>query len=509
MVLIRHIDARCGVVFGLVILLGGTITATRRPLGTIGGFIAPYYNLGLHVARHQTVGKSGAPTVFKPPGYALFVGYLLRATIGPPTLGWAPSRRNGVHEWLWLAPPHDHAYLEKGLRIVAWSQSVVLAMAAAFLYLWLRCLVRRNLALVGAVLFGTCPYAMVLIGTIHFSVLHLLALVAGGLVLQRAMDDTQRTPRRWGIWIAAGVVWGLGKLIRPVTLALPALVLAANVVRFRLGWDGVRTAAWFSFGMAVVIAPYTARNYFVGGAFVPVNAQLWAVLFSATAHKAPAQPNHFRYKEARQQQLEVQSAVAGRQLGRGWEPYRIRENLALEDGYRRAALSNLRAQPSVYLYNLAESSKTLLLDMPTILIDLHSRIQRRPGRWPDWYWPGTPQERLRTLGGRLFLVTTRVLSILALVGIAGAMMRRDTALLAPACVVLAVAGPHAVTWMDLMYYYLKLPFLVLFGFYGIEQIMALRMTRLRSTATLLGWVGIAGVAALGLASTAAVFVWGR
>jgi hypothetical protein len=461
--------------------------------------------MALHFAAEGTVGKGGEPTVFKPPGYPVFGGLLLRAALGAPPFEPERSPRGIAPDWQWLVPPWVPAYLARGVGVLHAAQLVCVAAAAALLFLWLARLTSRGAALTGALLFGANPGTLAIAGTVHYAVLHLTLIVAGGLLLQRGLDDV--TPRR-GRLVAAGVVWGLATLVRPIALLLPPVAAVAIGLLVRPARRGAAAWSWLVLGMALVVAPYAARNLALSGRLIPVNAQAWAVLFSATARKASAQPNHFRYKEVREEQMEVQSRVAARTLDEAWEPYDVENNLALESAYRAAALENLRQRPGVYLYNLGQSTLTLLLDMPTIYVDLFCRKQRSPHRWPQWYWPGTPQDALRTWSGGLFLAGTRVLTALGALGLWIALRRRDRALLAPLAVAVTLGAAHALTWMDVTYYYVKLPFLVIFGLYGLDRALGGAPGALWGR-TALARLALGAVLVSGLAGTVAMLVWSR
>lgn len=75
--------------------------------------------------------------------------------------------------------------------------------------------------------------------------------------------------RRWQMLVLGGVAVGLAALTRPVgLLVLPALFVAALCEDGRAGW---RRALWASLATVAVIAPWTARNYTVHGALVPIS----------------------------------------------------------------------------------------------------------------------------------------------------------------------------------------------------------------------------------------------
>jgi hypothetical protein len=61
-----------------------------------------------------------------------------------------------------------------------------------------------------------------------------------------------------------------------------------------------------------------------------------------------------------------------------------------------------------------------------------------------------------------------VLTVLAAVGGALAVARRERGLLVPAAIYTSIVVLHAVVYMDWLYYYVKLPFLLLFAFYSLE-----------------------------------------
>lgn len=78
-----------------------------------------------------------------------------------------------------------------------------------------------------------------------------------------------RPGRRAGWWFGGGLAAGLAALARPQALLIVAAALAADA------WWGARPgrarAGWLCAGAALAVAPWTARNAVVLGAFVPVS----------------------------------------------------------------------------------------------------------------------------------------------------------------------------------------------------------------------------------------------
>lgn len=80
-------------------------------------------------------------------------------------------------------------------------------------------------------------------------------------------------------FLAAGILAALAALTKAVMLAAPALALAWLAAAPRAG--ALRRGALFLLGFALTLAPWTARNYRVFGAWVPVCTSGGLVLYSA------------------------------------------------------------------------------------------------------------------------------------------------------------------------------------------------------------------------------------
>lgn len=82
----------------------------------------------------------------------------------------------------------------------------------------------------------------------------------------------------WRWMAAAGALMGAAALVRPTVLAIPALVLAAELAR-RDWRKAIAATGLFAAGMAVVIAPWTIRNAIVMDSPILVSTnggtQLW------------------------------------------------------------------------------------------------------------------------------------------------------------------------------------------------------------------------------------------
>jgi hypothetical protein len=439
--------------------------ATRRQLGTMGAFQSTWLALGLSVAETGTVGARGVPSVYKPPGYPAFAGGLV-AAFARPLEACQGDCETSAH---WGHVSYTTASLERAAAAVAWGQAVVHALTAGALALGLARLVAApSSALLGGLLYGLNPVLLVLVGATHYSVLHLFCVVVGCLALWLCLGPP---PRGAPAWVVAGAVWGIATLVRPITLILPPFVFVA--ARAQPGADTPRAlgrTGWLTLGLALALAPYTARNFRLTGRLIPINAQSWANVFGATARDAPASPDRLRWKAVLAEAREVAAGVTGRPVAGVYEPLGIAQNLRLEAAYRRASLANLRSQPLVYLRNVARSFWSYNAQTTTVYLRIFRHYQTPGASWPLFGRKGTPGDPASWPGGDAYRAFGLLLGLAALAGAVGAALARDGRMAVPAALHLCFATAHAITWMDFTYLYLTLPFLSLFAAYLVDPL---------------------------------------
>jgi 4-amino-4-deoxy-L-arabinose transferase-like glycosyltransferase len=94
-----------------------------------------------------------------------------------------------------------------------------------------------------------------------------------------------RSDRRWRWLIACGVCAGLGAYFRPqVLLIVPALALATG---FSTGWrEALRRVVVTTAIGALMLAPWTIRNYKDFHAFIPTRAALWMTVWGGLGEMA-------------------------------------------------------------------------------------------------------------------------------------------------------------------------------------------------------------------------------
>jgi hypothetical protein len=360
----------------------------------------------------------------------------------------------------------------KGLVYVA--QGIALSLTAVLLFLWLERKIRPAQAFAAAVTLTMNPLSLVLVGLLKYGTLHVLGMVAGLWALDYA--DAAGVERRRPLFLA-GLVWGLVTLIRPVTLLLPPVVWLS--IALRKPRPRVRAAtvgaAVFTAGMVVTIAPWTARNYLASGRFVPVNLQARAALWAPTVRVLPVDPDSYRWHALGPDLLRVSSRVTGRPT---YDPFTyVRFNAEFEEEFGREALENLRRQPGIFVVNAARTLRTLIFDTSTVLLAAF-RMAQRPDSTirVEWFDLGSGfdwgERPLRT-GVRALSI---VLTALAVLGAGRALRDRTGWLWVTFAVAACLLAAHAVTHMEMTYYYIKLPFLVALAFGGLASLPSRRLS---------------------------------
>jgi len=264
-----------------------------------------------------------------------------------------------------------------------------------------------------------------------------------------------------------GLLWGFATLVRSTTLILPVFVLLLFWLRFRDLRRATGMALVFALGMGVAIAPATIRNYRVARRLVAVNLQAGAAIWGSTVKPLPADPDSYRWFELKDEFMRIFVRVTG-QPEYDYAVY-ARHHVAMDDALWREALLNLRRDPRPYLVNALRTLETLCLDTSGILVRMF-RYSQPPHPWVDqaWFRYGLPREPLPASPAVGYVRLGSVLTALAGIGLAAAVVRRDTLAVVPAFLFLCLVSAHALTYMDVLYYYVRLPFVAFFAFYGAE-----------------------------------------
>lgn len=428
--------------FLLSLATGAWSLATHRQLEGLGGMVDEWFLVGLNLRVHGTLGiEAGRPDVVLAPGYPIFAA-------GVAALSPAPEAVTA-------------SYLGRSMGLLFVAQAVLLAASSAALFLWLSPRFGTAAALAAGAILGTNPYTVALVGLLHYDVLHIAFLVVGSWALQEAYDRREASSWLFGV---AGLVWGAATLVRPVTLILPFFVGGGLLLVDRGRPRRVlRGASAFVLGMTLVVAPLTIRNHSLTGRWVPVNAEGWMALWGSTVRELGLHPNHYSWGELYADDfLPIFRRVTG-ETAYSRHAF-IEHTLALDDAFREAALANIRERPRVYATNCLRSFAAFNLGLNSVLVRVFQHLQRTPV-WPsqDWFAVGHSQDFLPRPVGTGIDLFFGLLTFLAGWGVVAAAIRGDPGVLAAAVVYACICAAHSLVYMDLMYYYAKVPFLLAFA----------------------------------------------
>jgi hypothetical protein len=241
------------------------------------------------------------------------------------------------------------------------------------------------------------------------------------------------------------------------------------LIRLQPHWLSLLKACiFFVIGMSLAILPHTIHNYTLTGRIIPVNAQSSIALWGATVKKLERGPNHYRWWEVfNKEGMRIYRNVTG------FNQYRYSRYanhiLQLEDEFKSEALKNLRLQPSVYVSNFFVNFLTFNLDINSVFIKIFKAIQD-PGVKINkkWLKRGSPQDFYSSSRANAFKYNVYLLTLFGFIGIGIALKQKDFSLLVPGLVYLCFCFAHSLTYMDLMYYYIKIPFLYIFSGYLVK-----------------------------------------
>jgi len=350
-------------------------------------------------------------------------------------------------------------------KTIYFAQSIVLSLTAVLLFLlFCKCL-SKNLAFWLALSFACNPYMLILVGLLHYSLLHIFLIVLSLVSLVSVVEVKEVSEYRM---ILPGICWGLTSLLRPVTLILPPFILVILLVKFRgVLKQAIKPFVFFCLGMFLAIGPYTYRNYLLTGRFIPVNAQGCVAFWAATVPQRMSDANHYKWMELwNSYGMPIFSRVTRTKEYQG-HVY-IDNLIPLEDEFKKQALNNLYHQPATFVGNVVKNAVSFNLNINSVLIKLFQSIQHSDGQIKKaWCSAGYVQDFYNSKASHAFEIFVDMLMILSLGGVLKAFQDRDFFLLTPGMVYLCVCLAHSITYMDMMYYYLKFPFLFIFTGYFI------------------------------------------
>ncbi len=430
----------------------------NRQLAAMGGLAEEYLKLGLNLKQTgEFYPEVDAPFVFRPPGYSVFIAGVLSA--------WSvfPSQEQRQHV-------NSRKVPISAATAIYFAQCLLLSLSAGILFFWLSIHLKLINAFAAALMFGANPYMILLTGLLHYEILHIFFVIISCWLLSMALQDERLNVVKF---LIAGIFWGLTTLIRPTTLILPFFIMLMAGIKYKLSLNpALRATAIFVIGMMLAISPYTMRNYSLTKKIIPVNLQSGMVIWGGTVMKLPVAPNYFRWWDVWYDQGQ-KIALESVSLGVGAFDYNtlIRHNVKLEDAFGKEAKRNIIKHPGIYIYNLINNFRTFNLDINSVFIKIFLYVQT-PGNVFNKVWlkTGDPQVFYPDTAADLFTYFIYFLEIFSFAGIVYALVNKEEFMIVPVLTYLCFAVAHSITYMDVMYYYIKVPFLFVFAWYFINAL---------------------------------------
>ena len=429
--------------------------AYNRQLGGMGGMAEEYFELGLNLQQKgEFYPEVDAPFVFRPPGYSVFIAGVLSV--------WNVFSSHEPVQQILISENNS------ACTAVYFAQCLLLGLSAGILFFWLSTYLKWVNAFAAALLFGANPYMILLTGLLHYEILHTFFVIISCCLLSSALHSARLSAFKI---LISGIFWGLTTLIRPMTLILPFFMMVMAGIKYKLSLNpALRATAIFVIGMTLAISPYTLRNYSLTKRFIPVCSQGGFALWAGSVMKLPVTPNYYRWCDV---WVNHGEKVFSDLVPLGVFDYKvlIEYNNVLDDAYGKEAKKNIFTHPDVYLYNCINSFRTFNLDINSVFIKSFLYIQTQGNVFHQLFlYPGNPQDFYPDAAANLFKYFIYLLTLFSFAGIIFALVNKEEFLIVPVFAYLCFATAHSITYMDIMYYYIKVPFLFVFAWYFINAL---------------------------------------
>ncbi len=458
-----------------------------------------YYDIGLHFAK---TGSLSLPflnpwsAVERPPGYSFFLGTILKIWSKISTNGNALLQTNIQYMDLLRTDTE-----RESAKIIYFVQAILLSISTIFIFIWLSDYMRISISFVVALLFGCNPYMIIYVGLLHYGIIHIFLIIISSYALMYVLSKNRLNG--WKM-ILLGILWGLTTLTRPTTLILPAFIFVFFLIVFsNAKIKAIRVTLLFTVGMIITIAPYTIRNFHLTNHLIPVNLQSGIALWDGTVTKLKRTPNHYRFWEIWYQY--------GSPIYREIAEQELKEfPIELDRKFKDEAIHNILSQPDIYLYNVANSFISICIDINSVFIKIFQAIQvdkHSHYSHMNWIKEGNPQNFYSSTYQKIFEFYIYALTFFSFSGILLFIKRflshkknttkerqleyqrdvqangsrgaikshrvfwiENSYFLGTIIICITLFIAHSITFLDLMYYYQKMPFLFLFTAYFFNEI---------------------------------------
>jgi 4-amino-4-deoxy-L-arabinose transferase-like glycosyltransferase len=446
----------------LLLVFGASFYSIKknRQFELMGGMAEEYLALGVNMYYTGTFYLTDTiktPFAFRPPGYVKYLDLVLT------TYGGMLPKNYQFH-----SREEFDQQKAKVLNAVYISQCLLIALSSLILFFLLSGYSGIVTAFILSLIFGINPYLIILAGLVHYETLHIFMILLSTWLLQLAFVRK----KSYLIYLfLAGVSWGVATLVRPVSLILPALFAVMLLLYFRRNWK--KSLLYFSvFTITFIgtIAPYTYRNYKLLHRFIPVNAQSNIVFWASSKQSLPLDANHYRWWQIWYPDgEEIYNKITGTT---GYQTTLYAAHvLEFEDLFHERFKENIASHPMTYIGNVCKNFLLLNFGMNAVFIKMFQYQQDHSGEInKQWLETGNKQDFYPDSAMDSFSFLILLLTIFSIAGIILALRQNDKLIYIPLLAFSTIVIAHSITYMDLMYYYVRIPFLFIFTAFFIRHL---------------------------------------
>jgi hypothetical protein len=390
-----------------------------------------HFQIGQNLRATGSLTIDDVPSILRPPGFPGFVAASLWIGDAISAAKINSSRRS----------------TERDQRIVVSAQGILLGVMAAALFFWAS--LSSGFIMAASLAFAASlnPYSLALanVATYHLLFVVLTILSTLGLLLLRHFSSSGP------VAAAAGILWGLTSLAKPVTLIIPFIIAPLMLIR-EPQRSAIKSIVLIGFGMILIVGPYVGRNYLVTGrSFVTAQGgfAFWGTSIEKMDPHQPFlvwQPIWWKYG------MPIFTKVTGSAEYSG--PLINAYAVQLNAEFAKEARDNIIAAPEIYLYNVFRNFISFNLDTM--------------GFWNKFFV--SHNKRLVQVLSDFWIIC---LMLLAAAGAIWGCIRNDDDAMTVIAVYLCIVVAHSISFATELYTISKFP-LILLGF-------ALLLIRLENT----------------------------
>jgi hypothetical protein len=376
------------------------------------------FQIGQNLRSTGTLTIDDAPSIFRPPGFPGFVAASLRIVDAISAAKDSP------------------ASTERDQRVVVSAQGILLGVMAAALFFWAS--FRSGFVVAAGIAFAASlnPYSLALANVATYHLLFVVLTTLSTLGLFSLRGSSRSSGLRAA---AAGLLWGMTSLVKPVALVIPLFVAPLMLMRWPLR-PAIKSSALLVIGMILIVGPYIVRNYLVTGqAFVTAQGGLG--FWGSTVERIGPNEAFLAWQPIWWKHgMPIFSRVTG-----SAEYSNAIHNayaLPLNSEFAKQARYNIVSEPQIYFYNVLRNFVSFNLDTMSF--------------WNKFLV--AHNKRLVEVLSEFWVLSVMVLSA---AGVIWGCARNDDSAMTVLTVYMCIVIAHSISFATELYTISKLPLIVL------------------------------------------------